>query len=92
LSKSIHAKGKHSKGSLIHDNATEILVIAVKPAAEVKESVLKNASAFPFDRDEIHKRIILEVQTGKGKIIDNEKEVVGYPYIIPVYRKFDENE
>jgi len=66
--------------------------LVTNPAGEVKESVLKNAGAFPFDRDEIDKRIILEVQSGKGKIIDSEKEVGGYPHIEPVYRKFDENE
>jgi pectate lyase len=66
--------------------------LEVKPAAEVKESVLKNAGAFPFDRDEIDSRIILEVQTGKGKIIDSEKEVGGYPHIEAVYRRFNADE
>jgi pectate lyase len=66
--------------------------LAVKPAAEVKESVLRNAGAFPWERDDIDKRIILEVKTGKGKIIDSEKEVGGYPNLNPVYRKFNVSE
>jgi len=66
--------------------------LEVKPAAEVKESVLKNAGAFPFNRDEIDSRIILEGQTGKGKIIDSEKKVGGYPHIEAVYRRFNADE
>jgi hypothetical protein len=66
--------------------------LAVKPAVEVRASVLKNAGAFPFDRDEIDRRIILEVQKGLGRIIDSEKEVGGYPHVEPVYRKFDVDE
>jgi len=62
--------------------------LVIKPAADVKESVLKNAGAFPWDRDEIDKRIISEIQMGTGKIIDSEKDVGGYPNINPVYRKF----
>ena len=66
--------------------------LAIKPSAEVKNSVLYNAGAFPWDRDEIDERIILEVKTEKGRIIDSETKVGGYPHIEPVYRKFVENE
>ena len=62
--------------------------MVVKPATDVKESVLKNAGAFPWERDDIDKRIIGQVQSGKGKIIDSEKEVGGYPKYKPVSRKF----
>jgi hypothetical protein len=66
--------------------------LVVKPAADVKESVLKNAGAFPWERDEIDNRIIAEVRSGAGKIIDSESEVGGYPVIEPVYQKFDPGE
>lgn len=63
--------------------------LEVKPATNVKNSVLLNAGAFPWNRDEIDKRIITEIQCGTGKIIDSEKEVGGYPHYIPVYKKFE---
>ena len=66
--------------------------LLVKPATDVKESVLKNAGAFPWERDEIDKRIIAEVQSGTGIIIDSELEVGGYPVVKPVYRKFNAEE
>ena len=62
--------------------------LVVNPATEVKNSVLKNVGAFPWERDDIDKRIIAEVQSGTGKIIDSEREVGGYPKYKPVYRKF----
>jgi pectate lyase len=62
--------------------------LVLEPATDVKRLVLKNAGAFPWNRDDIDKRIIAEVQSGRGKIIDSEKDVGGYPEIKPVYRKF----
>jgi hypothetical protein len=49
------------------------------PAATVKASVTKNAGARPWDRDKIDRRIIEDAAQGKGKIIDSETEVGGYP-------------
>ncbi|MFC2138524.1 polysaccharide lyase family 1 protein [Bacteroidota bacterium] len=66
--------------------------LIVKPAIDVKKLVLKNAGAFPWERDDIDKRIITEVKSGIGKIIDSEIEVGGYPIIKPVYRKFEAEE
>ena len=66
--------------------------MVVKPATDVKKLVLNNAGAFPWERDDIDKRIITEVKSGTGKIIDSEKEVGGYPIIKPVYRKFEAEE
>lgn len=48
-------------------------------ADKVKDYVLKNAGARPWDRDEIDKRIVREVLSGKGRIIDSERDVGGYP-------------
>lgn len=63
-----------------------------KHADEVKDWVLKNAGAFPWERDDVDKRIIAEVKVGEGKIINSEKEVGGYPKFKPVYRKFNVDE
>ena len=62
------------------------------PANEVKDQVLKNAGAFPWDRDEFDKKIIDGVKTGNGKIINSEVEAGGYPVITPVYKKFNVEE
>jgi hypothetical protein len=62
------------------------------PASEVKESVLKNAGAFPWDRDEVDRRIIAGVKSGDGKIINSELEGGDYPVIKPVFRKFNPTE
>jgi len=50
-----------------------------RPAAEVKAEVLKNAGARPWDRDEVDQRIVRQVIEGKGKIIDSQEQVGGYP-------------
>ena len=62
------------------------------PSSEMKNRVLKNAGAFPWDRDEIDKRIIKGARKGNGKIIDSETEAGGYPLIKPVYRSFKPEE
>ena len=50
------------------------------PAEQVEEWVLKNAGARPWDRDAHDRRIISDVAEGRGKIIDSEDEVGGYPH------------
>lgn len=50
--------------------------------------MLKNAGAYPWDRDEIDKEIIKGVIERNGKIINSETEAGGYPVIKPVFRKF----
>ena len=66
--------------------------LEVIPSDKVKEYVLKNAGAFPWERDEIDKRIIGGVRGNKGSIINSEKEGGGYPDFKPVTRKFNEDE
>ena len=63
-----------------------------KPAKDVKEFVLKNAGAFPWQRDEIDKRIIAEILSGKGNIVNSETEVGGYPIVEPFYQEFNADE
>ncbi|WBY09359.1 hypothetical protein PIB19_08635 [Sphingomonas sp. 7/4-4] len=41
--------------------------------------MLAEAGARPWDRDAVDKRIVAEVRSGKGRVIDDEREVGGYP-------------
>ena len=65
--------------------------IEVMPAADVKDYVLKNAGARPWDRNAIDKRIIREIRDGAGRIIDSEQEVGGYPAMKETRVPFDPN-
>jgi len=49
------------------------------PARDVVEFVSRHAGARPKDRDEIDKRIIRQIQARKGRIIDSQNDVGGYP-------------
>ena len=52
--------------------------LQARPASEVKEWVLANAGARPWERDGIDRRLINEARTGGGKIIHYESEVGGH--------------
>jgi len=58
-----------------------------KPAATVKADVLKNAGARPWDRDEVDRRIVRQVAEGRGKVIDSQDQVGGYPQATMTERK-----
>jgi hypothetical protein len=69
-------------------NAAQIIDVAapplafgvdVLPAIEVQDAVIANAGARPWDRDDVDRRIVADVIEGRGKIIDSETEVGGYP-------------
>lgn len=62
------------------------------PSSAVKEAILKNAGAFPLERDYIDSQLIERVRSGIGQYIDCESEIGGYPVIEPVYRKFNPDE
>lgn len=59
-------------------------------AAEVQDSVVLNAGARPWDRDDIDRRIVANVIEGRGEIIDSEREVGGYPVVPEVRAPFVE--
>lgn len=59
------------------------------PGSQVKEYVLANAGARPWDRDAVDRRIIQQVRDGTGKIPDSEQEVGGYPNPPETHRAFD---
>lgn len=59
------------------------------PGAEAENSVLKHAGARPAERDPIDQRIIRDLLQKKGKIIDSQEEVGGYPGYQSRYRKLN---
>ena len=64
--------------------------LAVLPAIEVETEVLARAGARPWDRDADDSRLVFDVAEGRGHIIDDEKEVGGYPQVAaPTVLPFD---
>ena len=59
------------------------------PAEQVAETVLLNAGARPWDRDEIDRRIVLGVREKTGRIIDSQEQVGGYPAPAPTTRPLE---
>ncbi len=59
------------------------------PADKVIEHTLTNAGARPADRDEVDRRIIRQFKQRKGRIIDSQEQVGGYPKPILTRRKLD---
>lgn len=64
--------------------------LAVLPAREVETHVLANAGARPWDRDADDIRVLFFVAEGRGKIIDDEKDVSAYPAMRPARAPFVE--
>lgn len=60
-----------------------------KPVEQVAESVLRNAGARPWERDAIDRRIVKSVIERKGRIIDSQDEVGGYPVYAATRRALD---
>ena len=53
--------------------------VALLAATAVQDSVIANAGARPWDRDDIDRRIVADVIEGRGEIIDSQTQVGGYP-------------
>ncbi|MEN3110054.1 polysaccharide lyase family 1 protein [Uliginosibacterium paludis] len=53
--------------------------LRARPVGEVKDAVLAGAGARPLDRDAVDQRIVAEVREGRGRIVDSQNEVGGYP-------------
>lgn len=60
------------------------------PAEQVQQWVLANAGARPWDRDANDVQLISDVAEGRGKIIDSEDDLHGYPAPAPTRRAFVE--
>ena len=56
------------------------------PVAAVREQVLARAGARPLDRDSVDQRIVDDVRHGRGRIINSQADVGGFPVAAPVQR------
>jgi hypothetical protein len=75
-----------NRARLVNDEVTEVdsPMLAPKdfvplPSSETEEYVLKNAGARPKDRDAIDQRLVQDYRDRKGRVIDSQDEVGGYP-------------
>jgi pectate lyase len=66
--------------------------VTVMRATDVEESVLRNAGARPWDRDIVDRRILADTAEGRGRVIDSEQEVGGYPTQTSTNQPFDESQ
>jgi len=62
--------------------------LPVLPAAELETHLLANAGARPWDRDADDIRVLFFVAEGRGKIIDDEREVSEYPHPVQTSAPF----
>jgi hypothetical protein len=62
--------------------------LSVLPTRDVETHVLGNAGARPWDRDTHDIRVLFFVAEGRGEIIDDEKQVGGYPVVEPTRAPF----
>lgn len=62
--------------------------VTLLPSARVQDAVVAQAGARPWDRDDIDRRILADTIEGRGKIIDGESEVGGYPKQAPTRQAF----
>jgi pectate lyase len=53
--------------------------VTVLPSAQVQDAVVANAGARPWDRDDVDRRILADTIEGRGRIIDSQEQVGGYP-------------
>jgi len=63
---------------------------AILPSGEVETSVLSTVGARPWDRAADDVRVAFFVAEGRGDIIDDEREVGGYPKLAPTRAPFVE--
>ena len=59
------------------------------PASDVQQYVLHNVGARPWDRDYDDVRLIADVAEGRGRIIDSQDDIHGYPVQEPTHRAFN---
>ncbi|HEY1125154.1 MAG TPA: pectate lyase [Sphingobium sp.] len=62
----------------------------ILPAGQVETSVLASVGARPWDRAPDDIRVLFFVAEGRGDIIDDEKQVGGYPHPAPTVAAFRE--
>jgi len=62
--------------------------VRLLPSAQVQDAVIADVGARPWDRDDIDRRILANAIEGRGKIIDSEDEVGGYPKVAETRQAF----
>lgn len=65
---------------------------AIMPSAEVETTLLATAGARPWDRSNEEVRILFYIAEGRGKVIDSQDEVGGYPVIAETRAPFREKD
>ena len=63
--------------------------VKLLPAADVQDAVIREVGARPWDRDLHDARVVADTIEGRGRIIDNEAEVGGYPSAAETHAAFD---
>jgi hypothetical protein len=58
-------------------------------ATQVEAQLLRTAGARPWDRDAHDVRILADIAEGRGRIIDSQEDVGGYPSLATTQRAFD---
>jgi hypothetical protein len=53
--------------------------LTIRPVGEVRDWVLANAGARPADRDAVDQRVVREVRTRTGDVIQSQDDVGGWP-------------
>jgi hypothetical protein len=61
--------------------------VTVLSTDQLQDHLLTNAGARPADRDPVDARLISEVVSGKGNLIDSHADVGGWPTLPKSYRK-----
>ena len=76
---------------VIEAKAPPALPVGVKvlSAAQVQDAVIDDAGARPWDRDHDDARIVADTIEGRGRIIDSQKDVNGYPQVKEAHQPFD---
>lgn len=76
---------------IIQKNRPMLWPEGLKPlaAVDVQRSVLRGAGARPWDRDADDVRLVADVAEGRGRIIDSEADIHGYPSPKPTRRAFN---
>lgn len=60
----------------------------IMPSGEVETRLLRDVGARPWDRGAEELRVLFFIAEGRGQVIDDEREVGGYPDIKPTTRPF----
>jgi len=60
--------------------------LTVRPSGAVERWVLERAGARPADRDAVDRRLVQEVRSRGGRVIDSQTEAGGWPALAPTTR------